>query len=161
MVDFRKWSNLFTVEAIADIALSEKLGLIEAEDDTVMAMDEKGKTRKVNFIRSLHGVGRMAAPIAWSTNAYLPLKRILLLFSKSYQGEVSNNSNYDNIIRQMVSKRIQRQKSGERLDDFFACLVEDKQGKPTNLEVGQIAAEVNVFSKSFLHRTAKPTTTTF
>lgn len=149
LLDCRKWFNLFTVEAIADIALSDHLGLIEAGNDTVTARNEHGETRNVSFVQSLHGIGRMAAPIVWSTSAYPLLKTGLSLFSKSYEREVRNNSTYDDIIRQMVWKRKQRQDSGERLDDLFACLVEDRNGGPTDLEVEEIAAEVNVFSKLF------------
>jgi benzoate 4-monooxygenase len=151
VVDFRKWSNLFTVEAIADISLSEQLGLIEAGDDTVVARDDKGRTRSVAFVRSLHGVGRMAAPIVWSSRGYPFLKRILSLVSKAYGSEVSNNSTYDSIVRQMVWKRDQRQASGEKLDDLYACLVEDRRGQPTGLEMEEIAAEVGVFSKFCSH----------
>lgn len=35
-VNWRKWSNLFTMDAIADIGLSESLGLLENGDDSVV-----------------------------------------------------------------------------------------------------------------------------
>lgn len=150
MFDFRKWSNLFTVEAIADIALSENLGLLEAGDDTVTALDERGNTRKVSFIRSLHGIGRMSSTLVWSTTGYPFLRRALSALFKQYRVEVENNSAYDDIVRYLVTKRIQRQRenSGKSLDDFFTYLVEDRNGRPTGLDVGELTAEVNVFSKS-------------
>jgi cytochrome P450 len=148
MIDFRKWSNLFTIEAIADIALSDHLGLLEAGDDTVVALDDKGNSRQVQFIKSLHGIGRMAAPIVWSSSGYRVLKRFCSIFSTSYAKELENNSSFDDVVRQMTMCRLQKYKSGQKLDDFFTCLVEDKQGQATNLAIGEIVAEVSVFSKS-------------
>lgn len=145
-VDWRLWSNLFTVEAIADIALSQHLGLLEAATDAVIAQDATGNTRRVSFIRSLHGIGRVAAPIVWSTKGYPFLKKILSVF-ETYRAELINNATYDDIVRHLVSKRMDRYQNGEKLDDFFACLLEDKSGSPVGLELGEIQAEVNVFRK--------------
>ncbi|KAK5070404.1 hypothetical protein LTR64_000075 [Lithohypha guttulata] len=145
-IDLRKWFNLFTVEAIADIALSEHLGLLEAGTDTVVVSDQTGNRRCIQFIQSVHGVGRMAAPIVWSRNGYATFKQVATLLSTSYANEVRNNSNYDDIVRYMTLRRLQRHNSGEKIDDLFTCLVQDKQGTATGLLVGEIAAEVSVFS---------------
>ncbi|KAJ9655718.1 hypothetical protein H2201_008746 [Coniosporium apollinis] len=152
-VDWRLWSNLFTVEAIADIALSQHLGLLEAGKDTVIAQDATGNTRQVGFIRSLHGIGRVAAPIVWSTKWYPFLKKILSVF-KTFRTELINYVAYDDIVRHLVSRRISRYQKGEKLDDFFACLLEDRNGSPVGLALGEIQAEVNVFMNAGSDTTA-------
>jgi benzoate 4-monooxygenase len=147
IIDWRHWSNLFTVEAISDIAVSERLGLMESGNDKMLAEDSQGNSRTVNFVESLHGIGRMAAPIVWSGVGYPVLKKSLSIASPSYRQQVICNDNYDNIIRHLVSKRMAQYRSGIKHDDFFACLLEDKQGLSTNLNLGEIASEVNVFSE--------------
>ncbi|KIW31689.1 uncharacterized protein PV07_03294 [Cladophialophora immunda] len=154
MVDLRKWTNLFTVEAIADIALSERLGMLEAGDDKILALEKNGMTREVSFINSLHGLGRSIAPIVWSGRAYGLLKRVVPVFSTSFQKEQAKNTTYDDIVRWLVQNRIRRQIKGEALDDFFASLWHDKQGHVTNLQVGEIEAEVSVFMNAGSDTTA-------
>jgi cytochrome P450 len=39
---------------------------------------------------------------------------------------------------------LQRYRAGEKLDDFFQALMEDKNGHPNNLEWGEIVAEVSI-----------------
>lgn len=145
-VDWRLWSNLFTVEAIADIALSQNLGLLEAGNDMVTAQDTIGNTRQVGFIQSLHGMGRSIAPIVWSSEGYHFLKKVLSVF-KTFQAELTNNEAYNDIVRHLVSKRLDRYRLGEKPDDFFGCLMEDRNGSPVGLELGEIQAEVHTFSK--------------
>ncbi|OAP60976.1 hypothetical protein AYL99_05980 [Fonsecaea erecta] len=154
VVDLRKWTNLFTVEAIADIALSEHLGMLEAGHDKVLALEKNGMTREVSFIASLHGLGRSIAPIVWSSRAYGLLKRVVPLFSRKFQQEQDNNTSYDAIVRRLVQNRLRRQIEGEELDDFFASLWHDKQGNATNLPVGEIEAEVSVFMNAGSDTTA-------
>ncbi|KAL9095749.1 MAG: hypothetical protein Q9165_002181 [Trypethelium subeluteriae] len=143
-VDFRLWFNLFTVEAIADIALSERLGVIEAGDDVVEVQDEKGVTREVKFIDAVHGIGRAIAPIVWSKDAFGTLKWL----SKWFEGprrQWTNLANFGDIVQHLVRKRLHRYEAGKDCGDFVKCLLEDKEGQPLNLSVGEIAAEVSVF----------------
>lgn len=145
-IDFRWWSNLFTVEAIADIALSEQLGVIEAGDDVVEMGDEKGTMRKVKFIDAVHGIGRTVAPIVWSKDGYTMLKWLLQWFEAPNQQWI-NLANFGDVVQHLVGKRLSRFEAGEDCDDFVKCLLEDKQGQPLKLDAGEIVAEVSVFSK--------------
>ncbi|KAL1855996.1 hypothetical protein Plec18170_003863 [Paecilomyces lecythidis] len=154
VVDWRRWSNLFTVEAIADIALSTNLGLLEAANDRVVAEDFQGNQRTVSFLDSLHGIGRMSATIVWSDSGYHFLKSMWSLLSPWYRKQVANNSTYDDIVLHLTRERMQKYKSGCRLDDLFERLVEDNQGNPTQLDIGEITSEVSVFMNAGSDTTA-------
>ncbi|KAL9067843.1 MAG: hypothetical protein Q9157_006676 [Trypethelium eluteriae] len=143
-VDFRLWFNLFTIEAIADIALSERLGVIEAGDDVVEVWDEKGTMRKVKYIDAVHGIGRAIAPIVWSKDGYAVLKWLSKWFEGPRQ-QWANFANFGDMLQHLVRKRLRRYEAGEDCDDFVKCLLEDKEGQPLSLSTGEIAAEVSVF----------------
>ncbi|KAK9318767.1 cytochrome P450 [Lipomyces orientalis] len=153
LVDFRHWANLFTVEAIADIGLSQKLGLLESGNDIVEAEDEKGNIYKVSFVDSLRGVGRSQAPIVWSPYGYHFLKSILSLLSKGFSRQVRNSTAFNGIVRRLVSKRLDYQ-GQEPLDDFFACLAENQKGESIPLPRGEIEAECGVFMNAGSDTTA-------
>jgi cytochrome P450 len=51
---------------------------------------------------------------------------------------------WDGIPVELAHKRLQRYRAGEKLDDFFQALMEDKNGHPNNLEWGEIVAEMNI-----------------
>lgn len=63
VVDFRKWSNLFTIEAIADIAISRHLGCLENGNDTVVINSPEGHQKRVKYIESLHSDRRATSAI--------------------------------------------------------------------------------------------------
>ncbi|KAL2847832.1 benzoate 4-monooxygenase cytochrome P450 [Aspergillus pseudoustus] len=153
-VDFRHWANLFTVEAIADIGLSQKLGLLESGTNRVEAEDEKGNIYKVSFINSLRGVGRSQAPIVWSSQGYQSLKSLLSLVSRDFSRQVKNSTAFDGIVRRLVSKRMESHDQ-EPLDDFFACLTEKRKGESSiALPRGEIEAECGVFMNAGSDTTA-------
>jgi cytochrome P450 len=51
---------------------------------------------------------------------------------------------WDGLPVELAHKRLQRYRAGEKLDDFFQALMEDKNGHPNNLEWGEIVAEVSI-----------------
>ena len=145
-IDLRWWTNLFTVEAIADIALSDHLGLLEAGDDVVEIDGMKNTSRKINYINALHGIGRAIAPIVWSKDGYKALKRASG-WVKSSRQHWTNVSDFGSIVQYLVRKRLRRYKAAEPCDDFVTCLLEDKEGQALKLDFGEIVAEVSVFCK--------------
>ena len=46
------------------------------------------------------------------------------------------------IVQRQATTHLQRYMKGERLDDFFESLMEDRNHNPINLELGEIVAEV-------------------
>jgi len=79
VVDFRHQATLFTVEAIADIGLSQNPGLLEFGTGMVEDEDEKGNIYKRSSVDSLPGVRRCQALIVRSSHGYPFLKCLLSL----------------------------------------------------------------------------------
>ncbi|PVH75721.1 benzoate 4-monooxygenase cytochrome P450 [Cadophora sp. DSE1049] len=145
-VNFRKWSNLFTVDAIADIALSETLGLLGSADDTLLIDNHDGTKEKLNFVESLHGGNRATSLIIWSTDWYHITKPLTSILSGYFKKQWQHGRNYSKIVGHLVQRRLHKHLVGEPLDDFLACLLQDKQGLPRSLPRGEIEAEVNVMT---------------
>ena len=53
------------------------------------------------------------------------------------------NEDWNDIVYHRTFKRLKKYKAGEKLDDFFTALMEDKKGTPYGLEWGEIVAEVS------------------
>ena len=51
---------------------------------------------------------------------------------------------WDACVLQRSAQRLDAYHKGKKYDDFFQALMEDKNGKPNNLEWGEINAEVNI-----------------
>jgi cytochrome P450 len=51
---------------------------------------------------------------------------------------------WDGIVLKRGQNRLERYRAGEKLDDFFQALMEDKNGQANNLQWGEILAEVNI-----------------
>lgn len=142
-VDYRKWSNFFTLDAIADIGLSEKLGFLDRGHDRVTGRRLDGTTYECNFRDSLYQNARKQSLLIWPYAWYpfinkiadiLPFYRRMGNFARDWEG----------IPIELAHRRLQRYRAGEKLDDFFQALMEDKNGHPNNLEWGEIVAEVSI-----------------
>ncbi|KAF9883071.1 hypothetical protein FE257_004128 [Aspergillus nanangensis] len=152
--DLRLWTNLFTVEAIADIALSQKLGLLEAGHDMVECEDVNGHVRQVSFLSSIRGVGRAQVPVIWSHNGYNFLKKVLSFFSRGFTEQIAHETAFGGIVRRLVSKRLEQRRLGDTLDDFCTSLEEDRKGNKTALHRAEIEAECNAFMNAGSDTTA-------
>lgn len=51
---------------------------------------------------------------------------------------------WNDIVYHVAKKRLARYRAGEKLDDFFQALMEDKSGNAHNSEWGEIVAEVSI-----------------
>ena len=147
-VDLRKWTNYFTVDAIADIALSQRLGLLDNGNDQVPAETERGVRYETGFINAVHAIGRAAIPLAFSATAFPWLKRFTTLFSTEIRNQWSGVGRFEDVIRFLVNERMGRQSKEKGLDDFMSCLLEDGEGEALNLDIGEISSEVAILSKS-------------
>lgn len=146
VLDMRLWTNLFTIEAIADIALSQRLGVLESGNDRVPAEDEKGINRMVKFRDCLHANGRANSPIVWSTEGYGLLK-MLTKCVPSWQEQWRDFDAWSDVARYLVTQRMERYEKGEELDDFTGRLLEYKDGSKLELDREEIEAEVGTFSE--------------
>lgn len=153
-VDYRMWSNLFTVCAIANIGLSEDLGFLERGDDLVTSEAPDGTLKKVHFRECLHATAWAQSNLVWSYGCFETLVRISKMVSSTYRRKWSLNKDWDGIVRNRATTRFKRYQAGEQLDDFFTAILYDKSGVPNNLEWGEMCAEVSIMMNAGSDTTA-------
>ena len=84
-INFRFWSNLFTVHAIADIALSERLGLLDSGSD-VFTVGQGDTLKKYNLLESIHcGRSRAVSRFVGATDWFHILKMVSCLIYPQYR----------------------------------------------------------------------------
>ncbi|KAL7960171.1 cytochrome P450 [Trichoderma compactum] len=129
-VDFRMWSNLFIIEAIADIALSHHLGCLGQGSDLVTITTKDGREKAVNYIDCLHSGRRAASMLIWSTKWFSSLRYVLKWSPGFFETQWRNGQGFDEMVRYL------------QLEDFVGCLFQDKHGDARNLEIAEVEAEV-------------------
>jgi cytochrome P450 len=142
-VDFRAWTNFFSLDAIADIGLSEKLGFLDQGHDLTTAQRLDGSVYMVGYRDALYQNARKQSLILWNYDWY-PLVNRLVDVIPFYRRMSKHSRDWDCIALSRAARRLERYNAGEKLDDFFQALMEDKNGNPNNLEWGEIVAEVNI-----------------
>lgn len=142
-LDFRKWANFFTLDAIADIGLSEKLGFLDTGDDVVIAERKDGSTYHAHLREALYPNAHKQSLIIWNYEWYPILNRLVdvIPFFRRLQ---EKGSPWEDIVWRRSIERLRRYEAGEKLDDFFQATMEDKNGRPNNLEWGNVVSEVNI-----------------
>lgn len=147
VVDFRKWTNLFTIEAIVDIALSHELGCLDRGDDYVKITTADGKEKKVRYIECLHAGKRATSTLVWSTGWFRLFRRVLTNLPGWFRSQWSKGRDFDAMVHHLTRVRTERHRNGEELDDIIRCVIEDKNGEVRDLHTGEIEAEVSVLRK--------------
>ncbi|KAJ9664888.1 hypothetical protein H2201_004940 [Coniosporium apollinis] len=142
--DYRAWTNFFTLDAIADIGLSERLGFLDQGSDRVLGETMDGKLHYVNYRECLHSTARAQSSIVWAYDWYKVNEKLTRLFSSRFRHFWHLNEGWNDIVYRRAKQRLARYEAGEKLDDFFQVLMEDKNGTPNNLEWGEIVAEVSI-----------------
>ncbi|KAG9196524.1 benzoate 4-monooxygenase [Alternaria panax] len=142
-LDYRKWTNFFTLDAIADIGLSDKLGFLDRGHDRVTGRRTDGSTYECDFRPALYNTARKQSLLIWAYDWY-PLINKLSNIIPFYKRMSDYANEWEGIPVQLAHKRLQRYRAGEKLEDFFQTLMEDKNGHPNNLEWGEIIAEVSI-----------------
>ena len=143
-IDYRMWGNLFTVSAIANIGLSEDLGLLEQGSDLVTSEAMDGTISRVPFRKCLHATAWAQSNLVWAYGWYRSLIQISKLISSVYREMWRYNEDWNGIVLHRATQRWKRYRVGEKLDDFFTALMESKSGTPNNLEWGEIVAEISI-----------------
>lgn len=143
-INYRAWTNFFTVEAIADIGLSEKLGFLDRGDDTCDALCMNGDKFTASFRDALYLSNRKTSLLVHSYSWYKLLDRLSPYTWGIYRRGAQESINWDGIHLARSQRRLDAYRRGEKHDDFFQALMEDKRGQPNNLEWGEIDAEVNI-----------------
>lgn len=146
-LDFQKWSNLFTIEAIADIGLSHTFGMLEAGNDLVTVRLENGDLVQYPFIKSLHGQNRPSSILVWPSAWYHVLRKLMGLVSSWFRSQYHDGERFHAIVHHVTHDRMARHDDADKLDDLFHSLMEDRAGCQLRLDLGELEAEVNVMSK--------------
>jgi len=142
-VDYREWANYFTLDAIADIGLSEKLGFLDNGHDRVTARRTDGTRYECNFRECLYQNARKQSLLIWPYKWYHLVNKISNIIPfYGRMGQLARD--WDGIPVELAHRRLERYRAGEKLDDFFQAMMEDKNGNPNNLEWGEIVAEVSI-----------------
>ncbi|KAL4914302.1 cytochrome P450 [Aspergillus aurantiobrunneus] len=147
-VDVRYWFNLFTVDGIADIALSELLGMIESGSD-VVKIGGRNEDRAHRFIEDMHEAAQAKSRIIGTLEWYPVLNQVSSLLSSRCRSQWNCGRTVGDTVSHLAGKRLRRQGDGESLDDFLSCLITDKLGKSRNLELGELKAETSILLKAF------------
>ncbi|KAF6800158.1 benzoate 4-monooxygenase cytochrome p450 [Colletotrichum sojae] len=135
--DYRAWTNFFTLDAIADIGLSERLGFLDQGHDLVRAERMDGSIHEVSYRACLHSTALTQSIIVWAGDWWWNLSK-----------------GWDGIVYHRATQRLKRYQAGEKLSDFFQALMEDKNGTPNGLEWGAIVAEVSIMMNAGSDTTA-------
>jgi cytochrome P450 len=153
-VDYRAYTNFFTLDAIADIGLSERLGFLDAGNDLCTAEKMDGTLYRINYRQCLHSTAKAQAGTVWSYDWYPVLGRISKLISPEYRKWWKLNEGWNDIVYHRATQRLKRYRAGEKLEDFFQCLMEDKNGSANGMEWGEIVAEVSIMMNAGSDTTA-------
>ena len=153
-VDYRMWTNLYTIAAIASIGLSENLRFLDQGSDSVESESTYGGVKHVSFRQCQSAAGRVTYNLVWAYNWYQTLVRISKLASSTYRRLWKLNDDWNGIILSRGTTRLKRYLAGEKLDDFFAAMMEDKNGKPHKLEGGEMLAEISIMMNAGSDTTA-------
>jgi cytochrome P450 len=143
-VDYRNWTVLFAAAAFANIGLSEDLGLLDEGSDQVKAEYKDGTVKDFSFQDCHAATARVSYQLVWAYDWFKTLKRVSQLISPNYQRMWKLDGDWGGIVYNRATTRLKRYMAGEKLDDFFTAMMEDKNGAPQNLEWGEIVAEINI-----------------
>ncbi len=96
--DYRSYSNFFTLDAIADIGLSERLCFLDQGHDLVTAERMDGTLYQVNYRECLHATARAQAGLVWAYEWFPILAKISKLVSKDYRRMWKLNEGWNDIV---------------------------------------------------------------
>lgn len=140
-LDFRHWSNLFTMDAIISIALSLDTGFMQAGSSRAEITLPGGQIKTIEALDCLRSVNRAIEPFVWSKTAYTILKAFSSLTSSSRRVAWAKAADWQVYVGNLVTRRMCREREGKADDDLFACLLKDSKDQELNLSHAELAAE--------------------
>lgn len=140
-LDFGEWVYFFTIEAINSVALSSEMDLMDKGSDIVPAQKADGTLYQARYREAQNHSALAGAVFVWDYKHYPVLAKLSKLIPK-WRDVWQKAEPWGGIVYRQAATRLQRYLAGEKLDDFFSSLIEDKQGNPNNFEWGEIIAEV-------------------
>ncbi|KAI1128030.1 cytochrome P450 [Nemania abortiva] len=159
-VDFCKWINLWTIEAINSIALSAEMDLLDTGSDEVTAERRDGKLYRARYRFSLEQAATVSATFCWEYNLFPWVEWLVGVIPSKWKRMSHGGKAFGDIVYRQAAERLRRYQAGEKLDDFFQSLMEDKSGNPNNLQWGEIVSEVGAIINAGSDTTAMALTQT-
>ncbi|PSK41788.1 Isotrichodermin C-15 hydroxylase [Elsinoe australis] len=154
LLDFRKWYHLFAIAAIANIGLSEDIGFLDRGSDLILSESLDGSKKEVSF-RDCHWANLWLSPyLVWSYDWYHHLLAAAKILSPMYRRYGKLLNDWNGIVYNRATNRLKSYQRGEKGDDFFTSLMENKDGVPNNLEWGEIVAEISIMMNAGSDTTA-------
>ncbi|KAE8333365.1 cytochrome P450 [Aspergillus sergii] len=150
MVDVRYWFNLFTVDAIADIALSERLGMLESGSDIIEVGGPGEEDRALRFIEDMHEAARVESKIIGTLDWYYVMKEVPSFFSSRCRSQWDCGRNVGQIVSHLAGKRLRRHEDGENIDGFLSCHINNKAGKSRNLHIVDAGSKTTAIALTHL-----------
>ncbi|KAF4970065.1 hypothetical protein FSARC_2811 [Fusarium sarcochroum] len=141
-VDFNHWVNLWTIEAINYIAISSQMDLLDTGTDLVTAEKRDGTTYKAHYRRAMNNLVLAQVVWVWDYTLWPWATWLTKVIPSKYKENWKQAASWDDVIYHQVAERLRKYQKGEKLDDFFSCMMEDKTGEPNNLEWGEIVSEL-------------------
>lgn len=143
IVDYKPWLNYFTLDAIADIGISHRLGFLDQGSDRTTSLRWDGSTFESNYRECLYANSQANSVIGYCYDYYKEAVKLSKWLPR-YKRLWKLNEGWDGIVLNLTTERLKRYQAGEKLDDFFEAMMHDKNGVPNNLEFGELAAEVSI-----------------
>ncbi|VUC20276.1 unnamed protein product [Clonostachys rosea] len=142
-VDFNHWVNLWTIEAINYIAVSSRMDLLDKGTDQVIAEKRDGTIYRANYRLSMNQMVLVQSVWVWDYALWPWAKWLTKIIPSKYGKQWKDGETFDDVLYHQIAERLRRYLKGEKLDDFFSCMMEDKTGEPNNLEWGEIVSEIS------------------
>ncbi|GMG31422.1 unnamed protein product [Aspergillus oryzae] len=82
-IDYRMWTNLYTIAAIANIGLSEDIRFLDQGNDIISSEAKDGTVKKVHFRDCLYANASATSTLVWTYDWYEALVRVSKLVSST------------------------------------------------------------------------------
>lgn len=129
------------------------MDLLDKGTDIVTARKPDGTLYKAPWRHAQNETSRAQATFIWDYDHYFILEKLSKLVPK-WRRVWQNAAPWNDVVYHQAAVRLQLYMNGEELDDFFSSLMEDKSGRPNNLEWGEIVAEVSAIINTGADTTA-------
>ncbi|POR32112.1 Cytochrome P450 oxidoreductase [Tolypocladium paradoxum] len=153
-IDFNHWINLWTIEAINYISLSSRMDLLDTGKDQVTAEKPDGTLYRARYRHSQNQTSLAQSVFVWDYKLWPWAEWLSKAIPGKWQQIWKDAEPWNDVYHHQACERLRRHEEGEQLDDFFTCLMEDKNGVPNQLEWGEIVAEVGAIINAGADTTA-------
>ena len=136
VINVRWYINMLLFDLTGDLVFSQNLGCVARGDDMMQAQKLDGTTYWTKPANALFNSLRIGSTFGWYPSLFSFNKR-LFWWHRGWKGGADFNS----IVLHMVRTRLEKEKEGVELNDFFKSLLTDKEGQPLGLEIGEMVAE--------------------